>query len=117
MPLVKLYSAKFFDKLGNEDRVTLSIGFLVNCNAMHAFAKGVVSLSIIPLLCYGKISRSWKTGQEQQKEMAEWFPTKERAFASRDYSNSGAAIGGIQFCFLSSVYYLSISTGNIFSYW
>ncbi|WP_339895989.1 MFS transporter [uncultured Algibacter sp.] len=82
---------KIFDKLGTRIGFTLSIGFWSIATAMHAFAKGVVSLSIFRSLLGVSEAGNWPGAA---KGNAEWFPTKERAFAQGLF-NSGAAIGGI----------------------
>lgn len=82
---------KIFDKLGTRIGFTLSIGFWSIATALHAFAKGVVSLSIFRSLLGVAEAGNWPGAA---KGNAEWFPTKERAFAQGLF-NSGAAIGGI----------------------
>jgi len=91
MPLVQAIFGKIFDKLGTRIGFTLSIGFWSIATAMHAFAKGVVSLSIFRSLLGISEAGNWPGAA---KGNAEWFPTKERAFAQGLF-NSGAAIGGI----------------------
>lgn len=82
---------KIFDKLGTRIGFTLSIGFWSIATAVHAFAKGVVSLSIFRSILGISEAGNWPGAA---KGNAEWFPTKERAFAQGLF-NSGAAIGGI----------------------
>ena len=82
---------KIFDKIGTRLGFTLSIGFWSLATALHAFAKGVVSLSIFRSLLGIAEAGNWPGAA---KGNAEWFPTKERAFAQGIF-NSGAAIGGI----------------------
>ncbi len=82
---------KIFDKLGTRIGFTLSIGFWSIATALHAFARGVVSLSIFRSLLGIAEAGNWPGAA---KGNAEWFPTKERAFAQGLF-NSGAAIGGI----------------------
>lgn len=82
---------KIFDKVGTRIGFTLSIGFWSVATALHAFAKGVVSLSIFRALLGISEAGNWPGAA---KGNAEWFPTKERAFAQGLF-NSGAAIGGI----------------------
>ena len=82
---------KIFDKVGTRLGFTLSIGFWSIATALHAFAKGVVSLSIFRSLLGISEAGNWPGAA---KGNAEWFPTKERAFAQGIF-NSGAAIGGI----------------------
>ena len=82
---------KIFDKLGTRIGFTLSIGFWSIATALHAFAKGVVSLSIFRSLLGIAEAGNWPGAA---KGNAEWFPSSERAFAQGIF-NSGAAIGGI----------------------
>ncbi|MEO1485518.1 MAG: MFS transporter [Bacteroidota bacterium] len=82
---------KIFDKVGTRLGFTLSIGFWSIATALHAFAKGVVGLSIFRSLLGVSEAGNWPGAA---KGNAEWFPTKERAFAQGIF-NSGAAIGGI----------------------
>lgn len=82
---------KIFDKLGTRIGFTLSIGFWSIATALHAFAKGVVSLSIFRAILGIAEAGNWPGAA---KGNAEWFPTKERALAQGLF-NSGAAIGGI----------------------
>lgn len=82
---------KIFDKVGTRIGFTLSIGFWSVATALHAFAKGVVSLSIFRSILGIAEAGNWPGAA---KGNAEWFPTKERAFAQGLF-NSGAAIGGI----------------------
>ncbi|MGB5553474.1 MAG: MFS transporter [Flavobacteriaceae bacterium] len=82
---------KIFDKYGTRLGFTLSIGFWSIATALHAFAKGVVTLSIFRSLLGISEAGNWPGAA---KANAEWFPTKERAFAQGLF-NSGAAIGGI----------------------
>lgn len=82
---------KIFDKVGTRIGFALSIGFWSIATALHAFAKGVVSLSIFRSILGVAEAGNWPGAA---KGNAEWFPTKERAFAQGIF-NSGAAIGGI----------------------
>jgi ACS family hexuronate transporter-like MFS transporter len=82
---------KIFDKLGTRIGFTLSIGVWSIATALHAFAKGVVSLSLFRGILGVAEAGNWPGAA---KGNAEWFPTKERAFAQGLF-NSGAAIGGI----------------------
>ena len=82
---------KIFDKLGTRIGFTLSIGFWSIATALHAFARGIFTLSIFRSLLGVSEAGNWPGAA---KANAEWFPTKERAFAQGLF-NSGAAIGGI----------------------
>ena len=82
---------KIFDWVGTRIGFALSIGIWSIATALHAFAKGVWSLSIFRALLGVAEAGNWPGAA---KANAEWFPTKERAFAQGIF-NSGAAIGGI----------------------
>lgn len=82
---------KIFDKLGTRIGFALSIGFWSIATALHALAKGVLSLSVFRSILGIAEAGNWPGAA---KGNAEWFPTKERAFAQGLF-NSGAAIGGI----------------------
>ncbi len=82
---------KIFDKVGTRIGFTLSIGFWSIATALHAFARGVWSLSVFRSILGIAEAGNWPGAA---KGNAEWFPTKERAFAQGLF-NSGAAIGGI----------------------
>lgn len=82
---------KIFDKLGTRIGFALSIGFWSIATALHALAKGVVSLSVFRSILGIAEAGNWPGAA---KGNAEWFPTKERAFAQGLF-NSGAAVGGI----------------------
>ena len=82
---------KIFDWVGTRIGFALSIGIWSLATALHAFAKGVLSLSIFRALLGVAEAGAWPGAA---KANAEWFPTKERAFAQGIF-NSGAAIGGI----------------------
>ena len=82
---------KIFDWVGTRIGFALSIGIWSIATALHAFAKGVLSLSIFRALLGVAEAGNWPGAA---KANAEWFPTKERAFAQGIF-NSGAAIGGI----------------------
>ena len=82
---------KIFDWVGTRIGFALSIGIWSIATALRAFAKGVLSLSIFRALLGVAEAGNWPGAA---KANAEWFPTKERAFAQGIF-NSGAAIGGI----------------------
>jgi len=82
---------KIFDWIGTRLGFALSIGVWSIATALHAFAQGVLSFSIFRGLLGVAEAGNWPGAT---KSNAEWFPTKERAFAQGIF-NSGAAIGGI----------------------
>ena len=82
---------KIFDWVGTRIGFAISIGAWSIATALHALAKGVVSFSIFRGLLGLAEAGAWPGAA---KANAEWFPTKERAFAQGIF-NSGAAIGGL----------------------
>ncbi len=82
---------KIFDKIGTRLGFALSITVWSIATAMHSFARGLVSFSLFRSLLGVAEAGAWPGAA---KANAEWFPTKERAFAQGLF-NSGAAIGGI----------------------
>ena len=82
---------RIFDWIGTRLGFVLSIGVWSIATALHAFAQGLLSLSIFRAILGVSEAGNWPGAA---KANAEWFPTKERAFAQGIF-NSGAAIGGI----------------------
>ncbi len=82
---------KIFDWIGTRIGFALSIGFWSLATTLHAFAQGMMSFSIFRALLGVAEAGNWPGAA---KANAEWFPTKERAFAQGIF-NSGAAVGGI----------------------
>jgi len=82
---------KLFDWIGTRIGFALSIGVWSIATFLHAFAQGMLSFSIIRAILGVAEAGNWPGAA---KANAEWFPTKERAFAQGLF-NSGAAIGGI----------------------
>ena len=82
---------KIFDWIGTRMGFALSIGVWSLATLLHAVAQGMLSFSIIRSLLGVAEAGNWPGAA---KANAEWFPTKERAFAQGLF-NSGAAIGGI----------------------
>ena len=82
---------KIFDWVGTRIGFALSIGIWSIATALHAFAKGVFSFGLFRSILGIAEAGNWPGAA---KGNAEWFPTKERAFAQGLF-NSGAAIGGI----------------------
>jgi len=82
---------KIFDWIGTRLGFALSIGVWSAATVMHAFAQGALSFSIFRSLLGVAEAGNWPGAA---KANAEWFPSKERAFAQGIF-NSGAAIGGI----------------------
>ena len=82
---------KIFDWIGTRIGFALSIGIWSIATMIHALAKGMISFSIFRSILGIAEAGNWPGAA---KANAEWFPTKERAFAQGIF-NSGAAIGGI----------------------
>lgn len=82
---------KIFDWVGTRLGFALSIGVWSIATALHAVAQGVLSFGIFRSILGIAEAGNWPGAA---KGNAEWFPTKERAFAQGLF-NSGAAIGGI----------------------
>lgn len=82
---------KIFDWIGTRIGFAISIGVWSFATMIHAFASGMLSFSIFRSILGLAEAGNWPGAA---KANAEWFPTKERAFAQGIF-NSGAAIGGI----------------------
>ncbi len=82
---------KIFDWIGTRLGFALSISVWSIATALHAFASGVASFGFFRALLGVAEAGNWPGAT---KGNAEWFPTKERAFAQGLF-NSGAAVGGI----------------------
>ena len=82
---------KIFDWIGTRLGFVLSIGVWSVATALHAIANSFSSFAIFRSILGVAEAGNWPGAT---KGNAEWFPTKERAFAQGLF-NSGAAIGGI----------------------
>jgi len=82
---------KIFDWVGTRLGFVLSIGIWSVATALHAFAQGALSFGLFRSILGIAEAGNWPGAA---KSNADWFPTKERAFAQGIF-NSGAAIGGI----------------------
>ncbi|NJB37694.1 MULTISPECIES: MFS transporter [Flavobacteriaceae] len=82
---------KIFDWIGTRLGFALSIAVWSIATMLHAIAQGLYSFSIFRSILGLAEAGNWPGAA---KANAEWFPTKERAFAQGIF-NSGAAIGGI----------------------
>ena len=82
---------KIFDWIGTRLGFALSIGVWSIATALHAVAQNLFSFGIFRSILGVAEAGNWPGAA---KGNAEWFPTKERAFAQGLF-NSGAAIGGI----------------------
>jgi len=87
----KFASGKLYDQIGTRLGFTVSIIVWSLASVLHAFAMGVVSLSIFRgLLGLGEAG-NWPGAV---KNNGEWFPVKERAIAQGIF-NAGASIGNV----------------------
>ena len=87
----KFASGKLYDKIGTRLGFTVSIIVWSVASAFHAFARGIVTLSIFRgLLGIGEAG-NWPGAV---KSNGEWFPIKERAVAQGIF-NAGASIGNV----------------------
>ncbi len=82
---------KIFDWIGTRLGFALSIGVWSIATALHAFANSFLTFSLFRSILGISEAGNWPGAA---KGNAEWFPTKERAFAQGLF-NSGAAIGGL----------------------
>ncbi len=82
---------RIFDWIGTRMGFVLSIGVWSLATAAHALATGLASFAFFRAVLGISEAGNWPGAA---KGNAEWFPTKERAFAQGLF-NSGAAIGGI----------------------
>lgn len=82
---------KIFDWIGTRIGFTLSIGVWSVATALHALANSFLTFSLFRSILGISEAGNWPGAA---KSNAEWFPSKERAFAQGIF-NSGAAIGGI----------------------
>ncbi len=82
---------KIFDWVGTRLGFVISIIIWSLATMAQALAKGFMSFALIQVILGTAEAGNWPGAA---KGNAEWFPTKERAFAQGIF-NSGAAIGGI----------------------
>ena len=87
----KFASGKLYDKIGTRLGFTVSIIVWSIASVFHAFARGIVSLSIFRVLLGLGEAGNWPGAV---KSNAEWFPIKERAIAQGIF-NAGASIGNV----------------------
>lgn len=87
----KFASGKLYDKIGTRLGFTVSIIVWSLASVFHAFARGIITLSIFRgLLGLGEAG-NWPGAV---KSNGEWFPIKERATAQGIF-NAGASIGNV----------------------
>lgn len=84
-------SGKMYDKVGTKIGYVISIFFWSLASLLHAFSRGLMSISIFRVLLGVSEAGNWPGAV---KSNAEWFPVKERAVAQGIF-NAGAAMGSI----------------------
>lgn len=84
-------SGKLYDRIGTRLGFVVSITVWSIAAMAHAFARGLVTLSIFRFVLGLGEAGNWPGAA---KTVAQWFPVRERAFGMAIF-NSGAAIGSI----------------------
>lgn len=87
----QLFSGKLFDKVGTRIGYVIAIGVWGLSSFMHAFVRGVASISFFRTTLGISEAGNWPGAV---KSNAEWFPIKERAIAQGLF-NAGASIGSV----------------------
>src|SRR5262245_20890435 len=90
-PVSQGLSGKLYDRIGARRGFTLSVIVWSIAAMIHAFGRGVASLSAFRFALGLGEAGNWPGAA---KVAAEWFPVRQRAFAMSIF-NSGAAIGSI----------------------
>ena len=78
---------KIFDWIGTRLGFALSIGVWSIATAMHAMAQGLLSFGLFRSILGIAEAGNWPGAA---KANAEWFPTKERAFAQGLFNSGGS---------------------------
>ncbi len=89
--LGKFLSGKLYDQIGTRLGFVFSIALWSTAAILHAFAKGLVSLSFVRALLGLGEAGNWPGAV---KSNGEWFPIKERAIAQGIF-NAGASLGSV----------------------
>lgn len=97
----KLLSGKLYDKIGTRLGFTISIIVWSAASVFHAFARGLVSLSMVRVLLGLGEAGNWPGAV---KSNGEWFPVKERAIAQGIF-NAGSSIGNVIAPFIIVFFY------------
>jgi len=84
-------SGPLLDRLGSKFGYALTIAWWSAAEVLHAFSAGVLSLGVFRFLLGVGEAGNYPAGV---KVIAEWFPARERSFASGIF-NSGAAVGAM----------------------
>lgn len=99
----QMLSGKLYDKIGTRIGFVISVTIWAIADACTAFAKGLTSLCFFRSMLGLGEAGPWPGAA---KSNAEWFPTKERAFAQGLF-NAGASIGAIISPILIALLYTS----------
>ncbi|WP_431124227.1 MFS transporter [Flagellimonas flava] len=89
--LGKFLSGKLYDQIGTRFGFVFSIALWSAAAVLHAFARGLVSLSIVRAMLGLGEAGNWPGAV---KSNGEWFPVKERAIAQGIF-NAGASLGSV----------------------
>jgi ACS family hexuronate transporter-like MFS transporter len=99
----QMLSGKLYDKIGTRIGFVVSVTIWAIADACTAFAKGLTSLCFFRSMLGLGEAGPWPGAA---KSNAEWFPTRERAFAQGLF-NAGASIGAIISPILIALLYTS----------
>jgi len=84
-------SGKMYDKIGTKMGYVVSIFVWSLASILHAFSRGVMSISIFRVLLGVSEAGNWPGAV---KSNAEWFPVNERAIGQGIF-NAGASLGSV----------------------
>jgi MFS transporter, ACS family, hexuronate transporter len=84
-------SGKVLDRIGTRAGFMLFVGIWITASMLHSLAGSMLALAAFRFLLGIGEAGNWPGAA---KAVAEWFPTKERAFAMAIF-NSGASIGAV----------------------
>lgn len=84
-------SGKMYDIVGTKMGYVISIFVWSLASILHAFSRGILSLSIFRILLGVSEAGNWPGAV---KSNAEWFPVRERAIAQGIF-NAGASLGSV----------------------
>ena len=84
-------SGKMYDKIGTKMGYVVSIFVWSLASILHAFSRGVMSISLFRVLLGVSEAGNWPGAV---KSNAEWFPVKERAIGQGIF-NAGASLGSV----------------------
>ncbi len=84
-------SGKMYDKIGTKMGYVVSIFVWSLASILHAFSRGIMSISIFRVLLGVSEAGNWPGAV---KSNAEWFPVKERAIGQGIF-NAGASLGSV----------------------